>query len=269
MEQQLSVFSIVHKDYPMPKAEFIVPLQVNKQATKLQLGYASDDTGENIAERNATFCELTALYWIWKQLPNIQSSYIGLCHYRRYFIEKSAPSLTQKISALFHSKKKKETIDMPLGNEALQLASSLKAQAQMLHYLQEGNVVLPLKKDFRIRKDLVFTIKDQFVYTHLMEDWLTLEEAVKKTHPAYTQSLQFFHQQTSLHCYNMFVGSKAFVQGYCEWLFPVLFEIERNIQLSAYPYQRRVIGFMGERLLNLYIHHNNIPIATMPVMYLS
>ena len=77
-----------HKKYPMPKDEMYIPLHVgaegktDENGNGLDLGYVKDNTGDNISALNPGFCELTALYWAWK---NLDADYIGLAHYRRHF----------------------------------------------------------------------------------------------------------------------------------------------------------------------------------------
>lgn len=58
-----------------------LPLHVGS-AGKESIGYQRDDDGENISSLNPYFCELTGLYWAWK---NLSEDYIGLVHYRRHF----------------------------------------------------------------------------------------------------------------------------------------------------------------------------------------
>lgn len=59
-----------------------IPIQVGRSLTEQRITLIGDDTGENISHKNKEYCELTALYWIWK---NDKSAYAGLCHYRRHF----------------------------------------------------------------------------------------------------------------------------------------------------------------------------------------
>lgn len=60
-------------------------IQVGAALTNERLydGVLVDNTGENISKKNKQYCELTALYWIWK---NATEEIVGLCHYRRHFI---------------------------------------------------------------------------------------------------------------------------------------------------------------------------------------
>ena len=71
-----------HKHYDIPKEDIYLPVFVGAALSCLDLPYQRDDKGENISAKNETFCELTGLYWAYK---NLKADKIGLCHYRRYF----------------------------------------------------------------------------------------------------------------------------------------------------------------------------------------
>ena len=77
----LRVIVAAHKPYRMPEDAVYLPLQVGA-AGRDPIGFARDDVGENISARNANWCELTGLYWAWK---NLAADAVGLVHYRRHF----------------------------------------------------------------------------------------------------------------------------------------------------------------------------------------
>ena len=76
------MFICAHKPFTPPEGDMYVPLQVGS-ALGEDLGMTRDDSGDNISTRNKSFCELTGIYWIWK---NVTCDIAGICHYRRYFV---------------------------------------------------------------------------------------------------------------------------------------------------------------------------------------
>ena len=85
MEQQnkVKILVAIHKPDKVYGDKVYMPIQVGKSLSEFNLGFQGDNTGDNISEMNSMFCELTAHYWAWKNLKDVD--YIGLCHYRRYF----------------------------------------------------------------------------------------------------------------------------------------------------------------------------------------
>lgn len=70
----------------MPSDGVFVPIHVGRAISiyKDEMAWMlGDDTGENISQKNAQYCEMTAHYWIWKNVHD--TDYVGVCHYRRFF----------------------------------------------------------------------------------------------------------------------------------------------------------------------------------------
>ncbi len=64
----------------------------------------------------------------------------------------------------------------------------------------------------------------------------------------------------------MFIANKNIIDEYCKWLFPILFDLESKMDISKYDsYNQRMFGFVSERLLNVWLYHNNLTIKEYPV----
>ena len=70
--------------YSIPR--WVRPIQVGAALTDQRITEITDNLGENISAKNVNYCELTALYWMWKNKLCTEESdkYFGLFHYRRF-----------------------------------------------------------------------------------------------------------------------------------------------------------------------------------------
>ena len=102
--KNIKIIVATHKKYQMPEDQMYFPVQVGAEGkTKIE-EYTQDNTGNNISLKNPYFCELTGLYWAWK---NLEAENIGLVHYRRYFTTMRGKLLylhTEKVSRLIDEK---------------------------------------------------------------------------------------------------------------------------------------------------------------------
>lgn len=83
---KIKIFVATHKPGNVRHDEVYTPIHVGRAISKYKEEMADligDDTGDNISEKNASYSEMTAHYWIWKNVKDVK--YVGLCHYRRLF----------------------------------------------------------------------------------------------------------------------------------------------------------------------------------------
>jgi hypothetical protein len=236
MNKSIKIFVIHHKPYPKYQDEIFVPLHVGKKVTKINLDMLSDDTGDNISEKNDNFCELTGMYWVWK---NIKTDYVGFCHYRRYFNF----NLNDNFEEIFPPK----NVDQIFGINDIQEIFNAK---KLYELIENFDVILSKK-----RKLIELNVEDQYKRIHIADDWDVMLNVILKKYPDYKSSIQeVFLGSNEIYPCNMFVMRFDIYCKYMEWLFDILFEVERRITIR----QKRVFGFMSERLLNLYVHKNII-----------
>jgi hypothetical protein len=90
---KISIYTLTHKRFDVPPDSMYVPLRVGSAGNE-DFGYLRDDTGENISNLNCYYSELTGLYWIWKNVKDLD--YVGTCHYRRYLINEQEKIFTRQ-----------------------------------------------------------------------------------------------------------------------------------------------------------------------------
>lgn len=204
------IYVATHKEYKMPNSSIYIPIHVGKKNSQKDFGYIGDDIGENISEKNSTYCELTALYWLWK---NSNADVVGLVHYRRLFTDKK---------------------------------DNILNGLEIKTILNKFDMIVAKKRNYYIE-----TVESHYSNAHFKNDLILLRGTLEEKDQVYFDKLM---KERKLHLYNMFICKKDLLNEYCEWLFPILEKLEVRIDTTAYDsYQKRVIGFLAERLLNIWL----------------
>lgn len=228
-----NILVATHKEYTFPSDPLYTPIQVGVTRRACDFGYIADNKGDNISIKNDSYCELTALYWAWKSHYADAYKYIGLVHYRRYFAG-----------------------DLEFGEHSI-----LESEA-IGNMLISHDIIVPKKRNYYIQ-----SVYSHYSHAHYGEDLQRLREVIMDLSPSYIHAFDAIMQQRSLYLYNMFVMPSKLFGEYCEWLFTILFALEERIDISTRDsYQKRVFGFLGERLFNVWILHHRYRVLEVDVV---
>lgn len=233
----------------MPKASWVTPIQAGA-AVHPRLQMIGDDTGDNISARNLLYSELTAYYWIYKNAPR-NTTAMGLCHYRRYFIKTRYRHFFEPRSYYYLPNKQKK-LDRILTDQQFTNLQAL---------LTNHNVILPHPAFAMREKGKVYTVDEAYDLAHINSDWVLAKQIVLQKNAAYQASIDQLGKQTKMFFNNVMIAPWHIWDDYFEWLFDILFEVEKKITLPRLGYQIRVFGFLAERLHNLYILHKGYKAA--------
>ena len=224
MQNKVQITVIAHKPYAMPLCELYLPLHVGAEG-KENIGFTQDNTGDNISVKNPYFCELTGLYWAWK---NLDCDYLGLVHYRRYFA----------------------------GKEKFHVNSTIKkilSEIELEKLLQKTDIVLPKKRNYYIEN-----LYSHYAHTTYVEPLDITGQIISEKYPEFIAEFNKLKKRKTAHMFNLFIMKKEKLDAYCTWLFDILFELEKRVDVTKYDnFHARFYGRISELLLDVWINTNH------------
>lgn len=218
-----SVIVATHRPYDFPSECMYLPVHVGSHGKDTVPGAVRDDSGDNISALNYTYCELSGLYWLWRN--GDAAEIYGLAHYRRFFAG---------------------TTPHPSGHQIL-------GPADVSAAMGSASVMVARRRFYGIE-----SVRSHYRHAHHEKDLDLTRSAIESLHPEYLAAFDRVMARRSLSLYNMFLMRAPAFDNYCTWLFGVLERVYRDLDMTGYSQQdQRVIGYIGERLLNVWVEYNS------------
>lgn len=230
-----SIYTAYHGFAPLISSKTVVPIHVGRGIAQEPLhGMIGDNSGESISERNPEYCELTALFWAWKN--DLDSDWLGLMHYSRVFdFAEFKPGIeTEQHPSTFNSRRWGRKTDQWIRKN-----------------LDSYDVVLPK------RHSMGRSMKRNYDDRHSARDWKITRQVLAELYPGYLDAFDAAASENSIYLANMMLMRRALFERYCSWLFDILFRVEADNDGRHWysSEQTRYAGFLAERLLTVFIRH--------------
>ena len=106
--------------------------------------------------------------------------------------------------------------------------------------------------DGKLNAEKVSYVSEEYQRYHIGSDLAMLRDVLSDIDSPTAKTLDTVLKQNMLIPYNMFIAGRLFLNDYCQWLFPILFELEKRLETELKErnaYQKRIFGFLSERLL--------------------
>lgn len=231
MKKEVCIGVVTHKPYTMPGDKCYLPIWVGR-SEGCPNDFCSHGEGDSIAYLNPSYCELTGLYWLWK---NVDAKYKGLAHYRRILATKPTGDI----------------------NDVLKTADYIKV-------LQDSDVLVSPAKRYPWTTIQKHYIESKRAYRHIhQEDIAALRHAMRKVHPDYCQALDAVLNGRKAHMLNIFCMEDSLFSAYCAWLFEVIDEFYSL--RSDRADQKRFAGAISEFLLDVWASNNGLALHEAPL----
>jgi hypothetical protein len=253
---KIKILVATHKNIDLPFSDIFMPVHVGKKTSSISTSIVGDDTGDNISEKNDQYCELTAIYWAFKNLSEFE--YIGLYHYRRFltFKKNSFPIKflcfikflgTKFFLNTFFYHKNYTYWPRFYGNSfqeflEIQYRDNLKSSL--------------LNNDILVAKPIIlssYNVKTFWGLAISIKIFDLVESIIGLNYP---HMLSFFQTQindSKIYPCSIFVFKKDLFNEYSNFIFGVLFELEKKCIKNNISLLPRTMGYMGEVLTSTFI----------------
>lgn len=258
LDKKTKAFIAMHKDYITPHSEIFETVQCGCDLTDTRLNCKHfDNYGENISAKNKNYCELTALYTMWKNGIFENYDYVGLMHYRRYLYPFNQPfNLFRKFFSLLQNSRLGKIF--PIFNG--QLFSGKKntnwenpdfawneIDSFLQHEMYNYDLLIPYPEI------LPCSVYKNYCDCHRESDLQVMIKSVEELFPDFLPYLKRSLKQHKIYIGNLFVMKKELANQYLQMLFTVLEDVEKKIILQTDTYQARVFGFLAERFFSAFV----------------
>lgn len=257
----IAIFVYYYKNGIFPFGHSIYqPVMAGNALLHNTSGFTGDDSGDSISEKNRYYSELTGIYWAWK---NTSYDITGSCHYRRYFTAKKEPFLYRiKRLLYFPAGLYKKRFGLIYTRRINRFADRILTENEIRGIMSEYDAIFP------VRRKLRYSVKEHFCRYHGAEDMELLAEIIRDNHSEYMPAFEEVMDGNRLFANNMFALKRNDHERCVKWWFDVLFEFERRTDKAKYEgYQQRIMGFLAERILTIWVYHHQLRIKELPVIY--
>lgn len=263
MSDKIKIYVFYYKESEIPiKNDHYIPIFAGKKLCNNPVSMQGDDTGESISEKNPWYSELTGIYWVWK---NTDQDIIGCCHYRRYL---SAKHLLTKFPInrflFFLPGRYVKKTGLIYTRNLTWLQKMAITDQEITKILSTHDAILPEKRKFNR------SVREQYIRHHSANDLTIIEEIITTFYRGYLDAFYKTMDSNWLYANNMFILKNVHFQKFMIWWFKILFEFEKRINLDDYrEYQERILGFIAERLLTVWLIHEELRIKELPLIYMK
>ncbi len=217
------------------KNDIIKPVLVDNCFAPINGIELFEDSGDNLAHQSRYWGEASVFYWAYKNQQ--QADYMGVWAYRRYLNFNSTK---------FEFCNSPDTI---LQQNGLQYP-------KILGHLEGFDVILRPIDQLKYGLNLLTHWNSH----HPSEAMVMVRQIINEICPAYIGAFDDAMARDRVYFNHHFLARKAIFNRFCQFIMPILFQLGRGLALGANQTytgkQQRILGFVAERLWNVFLVHN-------------